>query len=156
MQLERINAALRFYRPAAFIRNRSMPKAKKSQPISPRSVDDNDRRIGERIRTIRVAKKISQAALGDRLGPGISFQQVQKYEKGVNRVGAVRLQEIAAALGEPVSALLASEERRPSADFQAIMHAMADREVQRLVKSFVDLPAPQRHKLMILVETMAA
>ena len=45
--------------------------------------------------------KVSQAELGEKLG--VSFQQVQKYEKGVNRVGAARLQQIATALDVPVT-----------------------------------------------------
>jgi transcriptional regulator with XRE-family HTH domain len=49
----------------------------------------------------RVEQRISQSDLGEKLG--VSFQQVQKYEKGVNRVGAARLQQIAAALDAPVT-----------------------------------------------------
>ena len=55
-------------------------------------------------RVQRLAKKMSQSALADAIG--ISFQQVQKYEKGVNRVGAGRLVKIAAALDLPVMTLL--------------------------------------------------
>jgi transcriptional regulator with XRE-family HTH domain len=57
--------------------------------------------MGHRIRLRRVEQKMSQQDLGTRLG--VSFQQVQKYEKGVNRVGANRLEEIARALDVPVS-----------------------------------------------------
>jgi hypothetical protein len=53
--------------------------------------------LGKRIRLRRVEQNISQAELG------VSFQQVQKYEKGVNRVGAARLQQIASALDVPVT-----------------------------------------------------
>ena len=55
-----------------------------------RSAGKPDIELGKRIRLRRVEQKISQAELGDKLG--VSFQQVQKYEKGVNRVGAARLQ----------------------------------------------------------------
>lgn len=48
-----------------------------------------DREFGSRLRAAREARNMSQEALGDRLG--ITFQQVQKYEKGVNRVGFSRL-----------------------------------------------------------------
>jgi transcriptional regulator with XRE-family HTH domain len=67
----------------------------------PRSVKKPDIELGKRIRLRRVEQKISQAELGDKLG--VSFQQVQKYEKGVNRVGAARLQQIATALDVPVT-----------------------------------------------------
>ncbi|MFK4722896.1 transcriptional regulator with XRE-family HTH domain [Bradyrhizobium niftali] len=60
-----------------------------------RSAGKPDIELGKRIRLRRVEMKISQAELGEKLG--VSFQQVQKYEKGVNRVGAARLQQIASA-----------------------------------------------------------
>ena len=66
-----------------------------------RSAGKSDIELGKRIRLRRVEQKISQAELGDKLG--VSFQQVQKYEKGVNRVGAARLQQIASALDVPVT-----------------------------------------------------
>lgn len=66
-----------------------------------RSATKPDIELGKRIRLRRVEQKISQQELGDKLG--VSFQQVQKYEKGVNRVGAARLQQIATALDVPVT-----------------------------------------------------
>src|SRR6266550_488295 len=76
--------------------NRSAAKKMKQ-----RSAGKPDIELGKRIRLRRVEQKISQAELGDKLG--VSFQQVQKYEKGVNRVGAARLQQIATALDVPVT-----------------------------------------------------
>ncbi|MCP1761913.1 helix-turn-helix domain-containing protein [Bradyrhizobium japonicum] len=61
-----------------------------------RAADENDVRIGQRLRTRRMEMKISQSELGAVLG--VSFQQIQKYEKGVNRIGASRLVQIAEAL----------------------------------------------------------
>jgi transcriptional regulator with XRE-family HTH domain len=66
-----------------------------------RSAGKPDIEMGKRIRLRRVEQRISQADLGQKLG--VSFQQVQKYEKGVNRVGAARLQQIATALDVPVT-----------------------------------------------------
>ncbi|WP_052182842.1 helix-turn-helix transcriptional regulator [Rhizobium sp. YS-1r] len=60
-----------------------------------------DIHVGSRIRLRRTMLKISQERLAD--GLGITFQQVQKYEKGSNRVGASRLQNIATLLDVPVS-----------------------------------------------------
>jgi transcriptional regulator with XRE-family HTH domain len=73
----------------------------KTKPINPRSASVGDKALGEKIRARRILARMSQAELGDHVG--VSFQQVQKYEKGVNKVGAVRLAEIAAALGESVA-----------------------------------------------------
>ena len=66
-----------------------------------RSAGKLDVELGKRIRLRRVEQHISQTELGDKLG--VSFQQVQKYEKGVNRVGAARLQQIATALDVPIT-----------------------------------------------------
>jgi transcriptional regulator with XRE-family HTH domain len=68
--------------------------------INARSSGKYDLALGKRIRLRRVEMKISQSELADKLG--VSFQQVQKYEKGVNRVGAARLQQVATALDVPV------------------------------------------------------
>ncbi len=57
-----------------------------AKKMKQRSAGKPDIELGKRIRLRRVEQKISQAELGDQLG--VSFQQVQKYEKGVNRVGA--------------------------------------------------------------------
>ena len=59
--------------------------------------------VGEAIRAYRLIAGMSQQALADRLD--VSFQQVQKYEKGTNRVGAGRLPQIAKILNVPISAL---------------------------------------------------
>ena len=61
-----------------------------------KSADPIDRHVGTRIRMQRLISGLSQTALGKAVG--VTFQQVQKYEKGVNRVGASRLQQIANVL----------------------------------------------------------
>ncbi|MCL4715531.1 MAG: helix-turn-helix domain-containing protein [Hyphomonadaceae bacterium] len=63
-----------------------------------------DAQIGERIRRERLAQGVSQERLAEALG--ITFQQIQKYEKGVNRVAASRLYDIAAALKAPIKRFL--------------------------------------------------
>lgn len=70
--------------------------------------DPYDVEVGRRIRARRVAKQMSQMDLAGRLG--LTFQQVQKYEKGVNRVGAGRLIKIANVLGIPVSTLFGAHD----------------------------------------------
>jgi transcriptional regulator with XRE-family HTH domain len=65
-----------------------------------RSATSVDRRLGQRVRARRLEIGMSQERLADLLG--VTFQQVQKYEKGVNRIAASRLVDIAAALDLPV------------------------------------------------------
>jgi transcriptional regulator with XRE-family HTH domain len=69
--------------------------------FKPRSSGKPEIEMGKKIRLRRVEQRISQSDLGEKLG--VSFQQVQKYEKGVNRVGATRLQQIATALDVSVT-----------------------------------------------------
>lgn len=59
-------------------------------------IRDEDKQVGERIRTRRMLLNMSQTELADQIG--ITFQQVQKYEKGANRVSASRLLDIAKVL----------------------------------------------------------
>jgi transcriptional regulator with XRE-family HTH domain len=66
-----------------------------------RRVREIDGQIGQRIREARQAQSMSQPLLADRVG--ISFQQMQKYEKGRNRVSAARLFDIAHVLGMPIT-----------------------------------------------------
>ena len=72
-----------------------------AKKMKQRSAGKSDIELGKRIRLRRVEQKISQAELGDKRG--LSFQQVQKYEKGVNRVGAARLASTATAPDVPVT-----------------------------------------------------
>lgn len=74
-----------------------------------RGPTDSDVLVGQRIRRHRMERGLSQTQLGKALG--VSFQQIQKYEKGANRVGAIRLQQIAAELGTEASILLAETGR---------------------------------------------
>jgi transcriptional regulator with XRE-family HTH domain len=60
-----------------------------------------DKHVGARVRSRRILMGMSQEKLGSSLG--LTFQQVQKYEKGTNRIGASRLQNIAKTLSVPVS-----------------------------------------------------
>jgi len=65
--------------------------------------DPLDIKVGSKVRALRLERQMSQEKLGDALG--LTFQQVQKYEKGTNRVGASRLQQISEILQVPVSFL---------------------------------------------------
>ncbi len=65
-----------------------------------REANSTDKRVGNRIRTRRLILNMSQATLASTIG--VTFQQVQKYEKGSNRVAASRLLQIASALQVPI------------------------------------------------------
>jgi transcriptional regulator with XRE-family HTH domain len=67
----------------------------------PKSITQVDQHVGSRVRIRRLTLNLSQSGLASRIG--VTFQQVQKYEKGMNRIGASRLQQIAGALQVPVT-----------------------------------------------------
>jgi transcriptional regulator with XRE-family HTH domain len=75
-------------------------KQRKDNVIA-RRADANDAAVGQRVRARRLEQGLSQTELATAIG--ITFQQVQKYEKGTNRIGAGRLQKIAETLEMPVS-----------------------------------------------------
>ncbi|WP_425547954.1 helix-turn-helix domain-containing protein [Bartonella acomydis] len=88
------------------MRGRSQPAGRKMQRTNPhQDIFHNDilidTFIGKKIRLRRNMLKMSQKQLGQSLG--VSFQQIQKYEKGLNRVSAGRLQKIANLLNVPIS-----------------------------------------------------
>src|ERR1700687_6073491 len=69
--------------------------------IAKKTPNPIDKHVGSRVRMRRMMLSMSQEKLGDALG--LTFQQVQKYEKGTNRMGASRLQHIAHILQVPVT-----------------------------------------------------
>jgi transcriptional regulator with XRE-family HTH domain len=76
--------------------------------MSVKRPDPVDIEVGHRIRIERLARGLSQTALANQLG--VTFQQVQKYEKGVNRVGAGRLTKIAEVLGIEVGTFFSGKD----------------------------------------------
>jgi transcriptional regulator with XRE-family HTH domain len=107
----------------------------------PRSADANDIALGKAIRARRIEQKISQSDLGETLG--VSFQQVQKYEKGINRVGATRLQQIATALETTVADLMGTPKGLSKATASLGMAFLATREGAEIAQAWPRLPASQ-------------
>lgn len=122
-------------------------KRKKRQPNS------TDIQVGEAIRTHRLIAGMSQGDLADRLG--VSFQQVQKYEKGVNRVGAGRLPQIAAIFGIPISALF-DPDADTGATGAAPVKLVPDKSTLRLLTSFAGVThRGMRRCLIELIDEIA-
>lgn len=98
-------------------------RAIEGQQVSPKRIQPVDVHVGQRIRALRVQRGLSQQSLAD--AAGLTFQQVQKYEKGTNRVSASRLAEFAQVLGVEVGNFFegasgrkgATEPTNPEVDF---------------------------------------
>ena len=112
--------------------------------------------VGARIRNLRLRNKLSQEEVGRRLK--ISFQQVQKYEKGTNRVGASRLSELAKIFGVSVDAFfseVASSGSKADASRRPI-DRLTDRHTIRLVEAYEALTDPKLKVAIVeLAEQMA-
>lgn len=110
--------------------------------------------IGARIRTRRRQLGISQSALADDLG--VSFQQVQKYERGANRVAASTLVTAAQTLGVTV-AWLVGEDGAGAGDDDEVFRALSRPGALEILLAFNGIPDPKaRAALLALAQEMAA
>ncbi|KPB01924.1 helix-turn-helix domain-containing protein [Ahrensia marina] len=121
-----------------------------------------DIHVGSRIRLRRTMLGMSQEKLGESLG--ITFQQIQKYEKGTNRVGASRLQNIAGILNVPVSFFF-EDAPGSEADLSGgleetstgyVVNFLSSSEGLQLNRAFVNISDPKvRRRIIDLVKSLA-
>jgi transcriptional regulator with XRE-family HTH domain len=123
-----------------------------------RAANAIDRKVGQRVRTRRLEIGMSQERLAELLG--VTFQQVQKYEKGVNRMAASRLHDIAAALEMPIARFFeglagrASGVAESSKDY--IDDALATPEGAQLMALFASIKNQKvRRRVVELVKALA-
>ena len=114
-----------------------------------------DVHVGKRVRHRRWMVGMTQQQLAERVG--IKFQQIQKYETGMNRVSASRLWEIASALGVPVSFFFEGLGNKgadtPSDDLPGDL--LADKEALELIRSYYAIPENQRRRLFDLARVLS-
>jgi transcriptional regulator with XRE-family HTH domain len=110
-----------------------------------------DAHVGKRIRHRRWMIGMTQQQLADKVG--IKFQQIQKYETGMNRVSASRLWDVADALGVTIAFFFEGlDEAREAA---AAPDLMADKEALELVRSYYAIPEAQRRRLFDLARVLS-
>lgn len=124
----------------------------------PRSANATDRTIGQRVRTRRLEIGMSQERLAELLG--LTFQQVQKYEKGVNRIAVSRLIDIADALELPAAAFIHGLGKGAplcSKHAAEVAASMATPEGVKLAGLFARVKSrPVRQRLLGLVQAVVA
>lgn len=124
--------------------------------MAKKRVEPVDRFVGQNIRIFRTAKGISQTVLGDAVG--VTFQQIQKYENGMNRVGSSRLAKIAAFLEVPVSRFFdngATASDGPVAG-PLVTDLLSSPYAVQMLKAFADLPNDSmRRSLVSLARTIS-
>jgi transcriptional regulator with XRE-family HTH domain len=133
-----------------------------SDPVPKKQANSIDAQVGNRVRLRRMLVGMSQEKLGEMLG--LTFQQVQKYEKGVNRIGAGRLYHVGQILGVPVSYFyedviergpanpaVANDRATPSA-----VEFLSSSEGMQLTLAFMRIREPKvRRRVIDLVKTLA-
>ena len=114
-----------------------------------------DEHVGKRVRHRRWMIGMTQQQLADKVG--IKFQQIQKYETGMNRVSASRLWDIAEALDVPVSFFFEGlNEDADAAGPDALKgDILADKEALELVRSYYAIPENQRRRLFELARVLS-
>lgn len=126
-----------------------MPKAKRHIARRPSNIDVA---VGRNVRIWRMAKGLSQAQLASRMG--VTFQQLQKYEVGANRMGTGRLAKAAAILGIPIAALFDGADTDPS---RSLLALVADARAFRLAHAFASVEnSTLRLSIVYMVEKIAA
>ncbi len=132
----------------------------KTKSKSAKSANSTDAYVGSKVRLRRKMLGMSQEKLGEQLG--ITFQQVQKYEKGSNRIGASRLQTISQILEVPIGYFFPQEPAAvggmgESSQSDYISDFMMSSEGIELNRAFAQIKDPKlRRKVIDLVRTMAS
>jgi len=122
---------------------------------APRKPDPIDVHVGTQIRLRRQALKMSQEKLGDALG--ITFQQVQKYERGDNRVSASRLHKTAATLRTPVQDFFPAdngEQKAPAKQAVAIQDFISSTNGVKFAEALSKIPRRMETELLALIRVM--
>lgn len=124
-----------------------------------KSSNPTDNHVGARVRMRRLMLDMSQTSLAEAVG--ITFQQVQKYEKGTNRISASRLQQIASVMQVPVAFFFEGLPSHPGKarganDPSYVSNFLATADGLSLVKFFMQIREPKvRRSIVYLVEEIA-
>jgi transcriptional regulator with XRE-family HTH domain len=123
--------------------------------VRKRRAGAEDIEIGRKIRAVRLERGLSQTGLAD--GIGLTFQQVQKYEKGTNRVSAGRLQRIAELLNIPIMFFYGGTDARTKKNDPSIAHLtfVQTKGAMRLLRAYADISSrTTKYALVVLAESL--
>jgi transcriptional regulator with XRE-family HTH domain len=126
-----------------------MRRAKKITTSRPRSGDPRDAEIGRLVRAQRQQLGLSQTDLAERIG--VTFQQVQKYENGTNRISIGRLTRIAEALDVPPTFFFAGETKTRVASADKAREFLAADGALRLIKAYDRFPSREMRSAFVEV-----
>jgi transcriptional regulator with XRE-family HTH domain len=121
--------------------------------MSNKSATKIDKLVGRNIRVHRLAAEFTQEELGEKLG--VTFQQVQKYEKGTNRVGSGRLYEIAEILEVPLKSFFDGETQQKDSRNSSPFDLLADSMTMQMAREFGKMTDNKtRRAILAVVEVM--
>ncbi len=145
--------------------NETLVTEESDERSNSRRANPIDKHVGERVRMRRMLLGMSQERLGEQLG--LTFQQVQKYEKGVNRIGASRLFDLAQVLGVPIQFFYESMPAAVSGHLSApgfadkpgdtyVADFLSSRDSVELNKAFARIADPRiRRSIVDMVRSIA-
>ena len=143
-------------------KERSVTKGKK--PVaeaahvrsSGRTSDAIDIEVGRRVRIRRLLKHMSQKALASELG--VTFQQIQKYEKGVTRISASKLKKISTALDTSIRFFFQSDDEKVrESEEESVIQLIPDRDAMLLMRAFSRISDPAMRRTVVAhVENLAS
>lgn len=132
----------------------------RTEGANQRSANSVDWHVGSRLRLRRLELGMSQERLAEQLG--ITFQQVQKYERGTNRIGASRLHQIAVCLQVPITYFFEGAEQPENGSVPAsttqshLADLLTDAATIRLLRAFAQIDDPHvKQRAVTVIEAIA-
>jgi transcriptional regulator with XRE-family HTH domain len=120
-----------------------------------RKPDPLDIEVGRKVRALRLNKNMSQERLAEALG--LTFQQVQKYERGTNRISAGRLQRIAKILDVQTSVFFPDTKEAARGGTSSLFDLVDSAAALRLLRAYSRIPTPELKRIVAsLAEELAA
>ena len=126
--------------------------------MNEKKIDSIDKHVGSRVRMRRLMLQVSQQRLG--CAVGVSFQQLQKYERGTNRISASRLQKIADVLQAPISFFFekipATHAKGGHEDHNHANDFLATTEGLALARAFTQISKPKLRRCIVDIDEQLA
>ena len=116
-------------------------------------MSDIDALVGQRIKARRQSLRLTQTQLAERIG--VTFQQVQKYENGSNRVSAARLWQVADVFGVPITYFFEGLDAEDNSQMARRSDMLSDRGAMELIELYTHLSDVQRKAVLSFLRSVA-
>ena len=106
-----------------------------------------DQYFGDRIREARIAAKLTQKELGELIG--VSYQQLQKYEDGTNRINGARIEKLLSALNRPFNYFCPSATDIRTHSDPELTSVLTSKEGQAMVRAYSHIKSPKKRRILL-------